>query len=201
MKDIYDIIELICPRPAMYIGENRISSLRTFLDGYSLALSTHEINKENNKKVIPFWFFHTWVAKYYNWYESTAGWNNIILKENSGNEERALETFFILFEKFKNIQIVSEQQIEISDKNKEFHFSDECKIKQIVDSDLSKEEPLYKNASKVSLLELSDNAGFVYFVVDNNNKKWEHQLFNNEVSAKKQVELLFGHFLKWQLAK
>jgi len=45
--------------------------------------------------------FNDWVASYYGWNESTAGWKNIILSESNNDEEKALKEFFNIFDKFK----------------------------------------------------------------------------------------------------
>ncbi|ANE56093.1 hypothetical protein ACQE3E_03925 [Methylomonas sp. MED-D] len=76
MKNIYELIELISTRTAMYTGECKLSNVRSFLDGYTFAV-------ENETTLIDFLSnfqgFHDWVAKKFGFYESTAGWQNMIL--------------------------------------------------------------------------------------------------------------------------
>ena len=87
-------------RTAMYIGEKNINLLKGFMDGYFYGLDSKEIHlRETEPK---FKKFHDWVANYFNWYESTAGWKNIILKECGGDEKMAVDKFFELYDKFKN---------------------------------------------------------------------------------------------------
>ena len=38
MNEIYEILDLIKIRPAMYIGDHSITALYSFLNGYSMAL-------------------------------------------------------------------------------------------------------------------------------------------------------------------
>ncbi len=81
----------------MYIGDKKITILRAFIDGYLFALEANNINLAEKEK---FTEFHDWVANYFGWYESTAGWKNIILEECNGNEEIAVDKFFELYDKF-----------------------------------------------------------------------------------------------------
>lgn len=84
-------------RTAMYIGKKKISILNAFIDGVFYSFDAYNVDEG--------WIFdgfHDWVADYYNWTESTAGWKNIILKECSGDEEKSIDEFFKLYDKFKN---------------------------------------------------------------------------------------------------
>lgn len=55
IKKIKDVINTIRLRQEMYLGNNHPSSLRSSLDGYIFASSTHHIETEDS---IPFWYFH-----------------------------------------------------------------------------------------------------------------------------------------------
>ncbi len=99
IKNLYEYIDLMKTRIMMTVGERSLSALYFHVKGYEVG------NKEDEKLEPPFHLFHDFVANYYLRFESTAGWRNIILAENYGNEERALETFFVLFDDFrKNVQ-------------------------------------------------------------------------------------------------
>ena len=80
-------------RPEMYIGKKNVTILRAFIDGYFYA-ENNSLEKEKFEE------FHDWVANYFGWFESTAGWNNIILEECNGDEEKAIDKFFEIFDKF-----------------------------------------------------------------------------------------------------
>lgn len=84
-------------RPGLYIGEKKISILRAFIDGYFYAAEFDKINSDRREK---FAEFHDWVANYFGWNESTAGWKNIILEECNGDEEIAVDKFFEVYDKF-----------------------------------------------------------------------------------------------------
>ncbi|MHC0063625.1 hypothetical protein ACWATR_11950 [Nostoc sp. UIC 10890] len=98
MKNIYDILAMIRTRPGMYLGQRSLTALRSFIDGYFFAIGQNGILIEEENP--PFSQFHDWVARYYKWNESTAGWKNIILRE-VGDEAKACDVFFELLELFK----------------------------------------------------------------------------------------------------
>ncbi|MEH1845679.1 MAG: hypothetical protein V7L25_11940 [Nostoc sp.] len=98
MKNIYEILAMIRSRPAMYLGQRSLTALDGFIGGYSFALGENGIFY--GEETPPFTQFNDWVARYYKWYESTAGWKNIILRE-VGNEAKACDVFFELLELFK----------------------------------------------------------------------------------------------------
>lgn len=74
----------------MYLGVNSLSALYFHIGGYT----SYCINNEIDEKLKPcFNEFHDFVANYYLRADSTAGCKNIILSENSGNEEMDLMIF------------------------------------------------------------------------------------------------------------
>jgi hypothetical protein len=99
-KSIFDLIDLedFRTRTAMYIGDRKITALRSFFYGYFYAMSTNGIVVDDQ---LSFDDFHDWVAAQFKWKESTAGWSNIILHECNGDEKLALDKFFELYDQFK----------------------------------------------------------------------------------------------------
>ncbi len=117
MKELYNILKKIKARPAMWTGELTLKSIRTFLDGYSCALFDHKIiglNKRDEPN------FHDWTAHKLGFYESTAGWQNMILAVTIGldpnniewenydsqvtkeQHEMSIKKFYELFEEYIN---------------------------------------------------------------------------------------------------
>jgi hypothetical protein len=96
---VYDLLELIRQRPAMYIGCKSILQLRAFLCGYQFAAETHDIPDQSEPE---FGKFHDWVARKFGWYESTAGWANIILQETGNDEEASVDHFYTLIDQFRS---------------------------------------------------------------------------------------------------
>jgi len=99
-KTLFALLELaqFREKTPMYIGDWTITSLKAFIDGYQYA---SWLKKMEDQDIAEFGKFHNWVANYFGWPESTAGWKNIILKECEGNEEQALKKFFELYDLFR----------------------------------------------------------------------------------------------------
>jgi hypothetical protein len=97
---IFELIESenFRKRTPMFTGDEGISALESFMNGYSYATWSNDIEEKDE---IIFNEFHDWVAGYFKWRESTAGWRRIILHECKGDEVKALKTFFELYDKFK----------------------------------------------------------------------------------------------------
>jgi hypothetical protein len=117
MKELYKLLKEMEPRPAMWTGELTLKSIRTFINGYSCALHKYEII-DFNKKDEP--NFHDWTAKKLGFYESTAGWQNMILAVTIGlnpkeikwenydsnvtkeQHEKSIKNFYELLEEYIN---------------------------------------------------------------------------------------------------
>jgi len=97
---------MIRKRPGLYLGSPSITALYHYLHGFSSALDRlGNIGLTVRLLPLPFSYFHSFVANHYDWFESTSGWCNIILQENDLDEEKSLETFFELFDKFMSLSI------------------------------------------------------------------------------------------------
>ena len=97
-KNLYEYIDLTKERTALYAGDKSISAMNSNILGYQMAC----FYKGINENLIPeFGEFNDFVAKHYNYKESTAGWKNIILWESQNDEMLALENFYNLLDQFK----------------------------------------------------------------------------------------------------
>lgn len=201
MKNIYELINAMEKRPAMYIGDNKISSLNTFLNGYLFSASSHNILAE--KVFPPFWFFHEWAMEKYSWSESTAGWKNILLQENNHDEEKSLEVFFKMIKEFKTLSPLSIERLLLSPENIEFHNSEKCNTKSYNHTTKKFDAPLFINVTEVYLLEFSHNFGCSFFVRNAETliSFYWRERFKNTLSAKENLKDLFGENLDWQLLK
>jgi hypothetical protein len=97
--DVYQTISLIRARPAMYLGMHSLVRLRAFLDGCFFLACQHGIECGTRPD---FGGLHDWIAKRFGWYESTAGWCNIILHECGGDDSKALDSFFEVVEEYRS---------------------------------------------------------------------------------------------------
>lgn len=73
---IYDLLDKLHPRTAMYVGSNGVKGLDTFLMAYELAMQHAGIRSVAEPE---FYGFHEFVRLSYGFSNSTAGWANWIL--------------------------------------------------------------------------------------------------------------------------
>jgi phosphoribosylanthranilate isomerase len=99
IRNIYDLLDAIQPRPALFFGKKSIVRLNAFLNGYFFASKDFEIDFDWKK--FHSISFQNYIAKHFDWDESTVGWANIILEECNNDEEKAFDLFFALLEEFK----------------------------------------------------------------------------------------------------
>lgn len=101
--DFYEELEKIKARPAMYVGDTKLSSIRHFIGGYFNAFLLNGFQETSEPD---YGLFHDFVARYYGWNESTAGWFNIIMAECYNNEYDGLNEFFKLIDLFKQTPVI-----------------------------------------------------------------------------------------------
>ena len=96
MIELYDLLQRIKERPAMYLGSRSITCLNAFLNGYLGA--RHDMGVPRTQQEIEFEEFQEWIRKKFR-ITSSQSWAKIILFY-SADEREALDKFFDLFEKF-----------------------------------------------------------------------------------------------------
>jgi hypothetical protein len=100
--DCYEILKKIESQPAMWTGEATLKSINIYISGYYYALLENKIAQQP-KVNEPFF---DWVAKKLGYYESTAGWANMILAYCMG-----FKPDFINWEEVFATQVTEEQHI------------------------------------------------------------------------------------------
>lgn len=80
--ECYKILKRIEQRPAMWLGETTLVNINNYCNGYHQALIDHGIIEPSEEA------FFDWVAKKLGYYESTAGWVNMILAHCMGFEPK-----------------------------------------------------------------------------------------------------------------
>jgi hypothetical protein len=97
-NNLYEHLDQIRERPAMWIGNVSVSKLDTYILGYNACCHIKGI-EEN---LFPSWnIFHEFVKRKTNFSESTSGWCNMILTHCAGDEEKAFAVFYEYFDEFK----------------------------------------------------------------------------------------------------
>ena len=200
MNSLYDIIEEIRPRPVLFLGRLSITSLRDFLGGYQMALDKLKIN-ENYRLLLPlpFWFFHEYVAIIYNYYESTSGWCNMILKQANNNEEDALHIFFGLFDKFKALSIKNSSKAVLVQNNIDYHHTNKYVPYRLVGANSAEREPLYRKPIAVYYFELADDLGYLGIIETDNRYILLREIYRSENEILQYLKVCFGNHLEWKL--
>lgn len=104
----------------MYTGENTLRSIRTYISGYYHALLDLDGDESGKITAHP---FHDWIAEKLGYYESTAGYVNMIMAEVLGfdadqiaweevmavtiskeQHTQSIQRFYALLEEFKEAQ-------------------------------------------------------------------------------------------------
>jgi hypothetical protein len=93
-KNLYDILDKMRERPGMYLGSHSITRLEAFICGF------YEGSNDEVPENPPFGDFNDFVGKFYGKY-TTAGWKNLILADHYGNEQEALDRFFVLLDEYR----------------------------------------------------------------------------------------------------
>ncbi len=115
-KNIFDLIDIIEQRTAMFIPYKSIMSLITYLNGYETCLDLHGIIEE---KVPNFRHFNQWLGKKFDhWIHLSYGWAEAI-KFNIEDNEDPFEKFFSLVNEFRKLHPEMITNITLNEKQKQ----------------------------------------------------------------------------------
>lgn len=84
--------------------------MQPYLYGYLHAVEDSADDQPETNP--PFSRFNAWVAAKFDWYEPTAGWCRIILKESGGDDAAALDRFFNLVDEFQTARLIPIHHVE-----------------------------------------------------------------------------------------
>lgn len=197
----YSLIETIRKRPGMYLGSNSITALMNFMHGYQFAL--RELRKfddacPTNLFPLDFYFMHEYTTLLYGLYESTAGWRNHILWNCGGDEEKALNKFFEVFDDFKEIRAEKCRRAVLSAENIAYNNSMEHAYSMCAD----KKQPIYDNPICAYVIKLTIPA--YLFVVETRAEicveSYFYHSFEDAVGDKHfpdGAEVFFGKIDEW----
>ncbi len=99
MIDLYNLIQNIQKRPAMYLGQPSITHFQSFLAGYFFA--RHQLGQLDPEEEKHFANFETWIQEKFK-ITSSQSWDKIILFF-SPDDHQALNLFFELFDEFSRV--------------------------------------------------------------------------------------------------
>jgi len=154
--DIYDIIERMRERPSLYIGEKKVSLLKSFLDGYRACEMDNGYFGRENYELFPLAFsafddFVCYKLKRYA-YEN---WKSMILKRCDGNERRGFDLFYSYFDEFKNLYMIHGWRIQLLDYNIEWNDSMLHGYRKSVTGEV---KPVFDNPLSVCVVETNCRA-------------------------------------------
>ncbi len=196
MEYEYELIDKIKSRPVLFLGEPSITNLQAFLLGYATALYDYKIpNKIDVLLPLPFWFFHEYVARYYNFNESTSGWKNMILNQVN-DEEEGLNLFFQLFDEFKQLKVEALHSSLINEEGLDFHYSNIYSPKR--ESSFDRTEPLYNDTIEIYYAKLSANIGYIGFVRNKEGIEFIRKIYKYENEILYYFQICFGEAIHWQ---
>ncbi|WP_448271779.1 hypothetical protein [Nostoc sp. DSM 114160] len=127
--------------------------------------------------------YHDWVARYYKWNESTAGWKNIILQE-VGDEAKACDVFFELFELFKQRFPVPKYRVFLNQNHK---YTGAIYRRICIDGIEKDLDP----PKEIRIVQYTTDAGFYRFDVSQAGEITEIGYFETEKLLMEQVNIEF----------
>ncbi len=197
---IYQMLDQIRKRPAMWLGALSICNLRTYLDGYHHALIDLEVSKNKTKTALfplDFWFMHEFSKIKTNSYESTSGWANLILEKCGGDQKAALEQFYKYLDEFRSLKAVNMKKAVLTEENilANDNMLYACRVRDLTDisqtdiagneelyfrsgSYIGKKFPIYDSPIAVYIIELSQGIGYLSAVETEKDVQLERYIFH-----------------------
>lgn len=196
---LYEKLDLVRLRPAMYIGVNSVSRLFTFISGFRFALP-YDSRKLHSEGHLPFSYFNEYVAERYNC-SGPMGWANILLEACNNSEEEGLKLFFKILDEFRALRIEKVWQLQLTEQNIHYNRTEKSVPKTGYNwKDNINEDnyiPLYSDAVEIYKIKLSD--GTMLLAVKKESNKYariEWNSWHKKPSIDERLEKCFGEIEK-----
>ena len=195
----YQMLNKLRNRPEMWLGTADIKALRLYIEGYHNALMDLDactIKSQTSLFPLDFQFMHEFLKIKTNSYESTAGWENLILEECGYNEKIALERFFEYFDEFCTLKAVNMKKAILNEKNilanDNMLYSYRVEIvpnvsknadnddKYFRSGDFINKKPIYDSPQAIYIIELSGNNGFLCAVETSADIQLKRYIFHKD---------------------
>ncbi len=198
---LHRMIRKIQTRPGMYIGSNTLTSLEHFLDGYQAAERDFGVGMCRNGNLFPpdFYYMHNFADFRLQPECLCAGWRHNILTYCHGDEEKALNLFFDLYQEFRQLKMKRYWKAVLTKEN--IAWND--KMKRCYSVREHGPEPVYKNPIAVYALELTIPVCMLA-VETTSEVLTERQFFSSADEAKGNhsgAEIYFGKIDTWEEAE
>lgn len=201
MDYFHEMIEKIRKRPGVFLGSCSISALRSFLDGYNMAL--YDLMAEERLirlQPLPFSLFDSFAANrcIQTGYQSGMGWHMIILQQCGGDEKKALYTFFELYDEFMAIKIIRCYKIVFTEHGLKRYDTDYGSVKDKIEDETWSENILHP--VEAYMIELSDQAGFIVVICTESNNYLDMRMKPSKAFCQEGIKHYSGDssYLLWQ---
>ncbi len=198
---LHRMIRKIQTRPGMYIGSNTLTSLEHFLDGYQAAERDFGVGVCRNGNLFPpdFYYMHNFADFRLQTECLCAGWRHNILTYCHGDEEKALNLFFDLYQEFRQLKMKRYWKAVLTKEN--IAWND--KMKRCYSVREHGPEPVYKNPIAVYALELT--IPVCMLAVETTSEVLTERLFFSSAQEAKGnhsgAEIYFGKIDTWEEAE
>ncbi|MBO5030670.1 MAG: hypothetical protein J6D08_02090 [Lachnospiraceae bacterium] len=195
---IFNIIEHIRKRPGMYLGSSSITALSHFLHGYQAAESDYGLYRRRELIPLQFEYMSEFTKIKLN-SKDNLGWCSHILKYCNGDEVKALNQFFELYDEFIQVRIKKYWKAVLTEKNIQWNNS----MEHAYTMSENGKKPIYENPIAVYVIELTIPA-YVLAIETSNDMKLETQFFASFEQAKGShaippgAEVYFGKIDLWE---
>lgn len=96
----FDVLEIIEKKPGLFLGNPTTSNLKSYIYGFLSAMDVFGITFTSDPEF--FDEFSTYLYReLFETYQTTEGWDILLLRECDGDEDAALELFFEYLKRFK----------------------------------------------------------------------------------------------------
>ncbi|MDE7432149.1 MAG: hypothetical protein K2N34_09590 [Lachnospiraceae bacterium] len=198
---ISSVINKIRKRPGMYLGSNSITALSHFLDGYQMAERDYDVCSREELFPLEFRYMHEFIRCKLN-SENNLGWCSNILDFCNGDEEKALNKFFELFDEFTKIKMKRYWRAVLTKDNIKWNNSMEHVYRTYRMGENDK-EPVFVNPIAVYVIELTIDA-YILAVETSKDFLCESEFFSSFEQAKGKnriplgAEVYFGQIDSWE---
>lgn len=198
-KGLYQMIRQIQKRPGMYLDSNTLTPLYHFIDGYRAAERDLGVCWHGSLFPLDFYFMHNFVNFRLQTECLCAGWRNNILTFCHGDEEKALNLFFELYQEFMCLRMKRYWKAVLTKEN--IAWND--KMKRCRTETTHGPEPFYKNPVAVYILELTLPV-YMRIVETAKEVRFESSFFRSVEEAKgdghipRGAEAYFGKIDTWE---
>lgn len=101
-QHVAETLRRVQPRPGMYMGTKKITCLQQYIHGVMEGLSLAGAPRQETLFPLPLhaFLFSEYAARRFGFFGSTAGWKNMLLETCGGDEEKAFDRFYAVWDAY-----------------------------------------------------------------------------------------------------